>query len=323
MTSYVQWLRGFIGNNKTPLVYATGIVCDAPGAILFQRRSDFGASWWGLPGGVLELGENILDALVREVKEETGLHVSATRLVGLYTSPDYDVIYPNGDQVQQITACFVCDVLDGDLDPQTGEIDQLRYFARDALPYMPPWYAAMIDDFIADRREATFRSGSARRAGGVASDTFASIRCAIGGPDPIIIAGANAIIRDGDQVLLQRRGDTGLWNMPGGAIELGERIDQTAIREAREETGLNVEPLRLFGIYSDPGWTVTYPHGDVVQMFIAAFECKAIGGMLHVDGIETIDLHWFPLDDLPVELPERHRIRLKDMVSGQAEAFIR
>jgi 8-oxo-dGTP pyrophosphatase MutT (NUDIX family) len=145
----------------------------------------------------------------------------------------------------------------------------------------------------------------------------------VGGPDPILIAAANAFIRIDDKVLLQQRGDSGTWNMPGGAIELGERIDQTAVREAREETGLEVEPIRLVGVYSDPHWHVHYPHGDAVQVFAVHFECRVIGGALKTDGVETIDVRWFPLDDLPVNLPERHRVRIADALAGWEGAFVR
>jgi len=323
MTQYVRWLRQYIGHAKTLLVYASTIITNQHGAILFQRRADFGDAWWGLPGGLMELGEAIGQAAIRETREETGLEVDLVRLIGVYTSPDFDVTYPNGDQVQQVTACFACQAIGGRLRPQAGEIVELRYFLCDALPPMPPWYAAMVADFIANRPEASFRSGSPGPGGNPVNETFRAIRRVVGGHDPLIIPGANAMIRDGDKVLLQQRGDTGLWNLPGGAMELGERIDQTLVREAREETGLAVEPVRLTGVYSDPRWTLTYPHGDQVQMFIAHFECRPAGGALKIDGVETIDLRWFPLDALPNNLPERHRIRIQDALAGSQGAFVR
>jgi ADP-ribose pyrophosphatase YjhB (NUDIX family) len=323
MTPYVTWLRRFIGHAKTPLVYASTIIADPPGAILFQRRADFGDAWWGLPGGLLELGESIAAAAVREAREETGLIVHPARLAGLYTSPDFDVTYPNGDEVQQITACFECHVIGGDLRPQADEIIELRYFAPDALPPMPSWYAAMIDDFLARHPEASFRSGTPGSHGPPANATYPAIRRAIGGHDPLIVVGASAMIRHENEVLLQRRGDTGAWGLPGGSMELGERIDQVAVREVREETGLDVEPLKLVGLYSDPQWMHTYPDGNAVQVVIAHFDCRVIGGALKRDGVETLDLHYFPIDALPADVPDRWRVRIEDTLAGQPEAFVR
>lgn len=51
--------------------------------------------------------------------------------------------------------------------------------------------------------------------------------------------------------MLQRRGDTNKWGFPGGAIELGETPEMAAIREAKEETGLDVEVGKLIGVYTD------------------------------------------------------------------------
>lgn len=323
MTAYVQWLRRHIGQAKTPLVYASAIITDARGAILFQRRTDFGDAWWGLPGGLMELGESITDTLVREIYEETGLHIRATRLVGLYTSPDYDVIYPSGDQVQQITACFACQVSAGALDTDADEIIEHRYCAPDALPRMPIWYAAMVDDFLANRPAATFRSGNRGKEGNASNDTYGSIRHAIGGPDPMIVVAASAFVRKGDRVLLQRRSDNGLWGVPGGALELGERIDQTVVREVKEETGVEVEALRLVGVYSDPDWGITYPDSNAIQIFVAHFECNPVGGAARADGVESLDVGYFALADLPTDLPERYRARIADTLAAQQAAIIR
>jgi ADP-ribose pyrophosphatase YjhB (NUDIX family) len=91
---YIRWLRERIGPEPVWLVYATALIVDEAGRILLQRRADFEA--WGLPGGVMEPGESLLQALHREVREETGLSIRVERLIGLYTSPEFMVRYPNG-----------------------------------------------------------------------------------------------------------------------------------------------------------------------------------------------------------------------------------
>ena len=321
MLPYIRRLRRYIGHAKTPLVYASSIIADGHGAILFQRRADFGDAWWGLPGGLLEPGESITQTAVRETREETGLAIEAGRLVGLYTSPDFDVTYPNGDQVQQITACFATRTVGGALRPQAGEIVELRYFPPDALPPMPPWYAAMVADYLVDQPGASFRSGSP--GADPRRHTYEHVRRAVGESQPLIVVGAAAFVQHEGRVLLQRRGDNGRWGLPGGSLELGERIDQTAAREAREETGVEVEPVRLVGLYSAPRPMITPTFRDGTQVVFAQFECRWIGGAPRADGVETIDARFFAPDELPADMSDRWRGYIADALAGQPEAIVR
>jgi len=100
--------------------------------MLWQRRVDFG--WWGLPGGLIEIGETISQCVVREVLEETGLLVEPTRLVGVYSSPDYDVVYPSGDQAQLVGYCFACRIVGDTLHIANEETIQYEWFAADDAP---------------------------------------------------------------------------------------------------------------------------------------------------------------------------------------------
>ena len=97
------------------------------------------------------------------------------------------------------------------------------------------------------------------------SDYFVRLRSCIG-HDPLLHPAAAACIRDEQgRILLVRRSDgINLWSFPGGAMELGERADEAVIREVREETGLEVEPVALIGVYSSPDYAITYPNGDQV-----------------------------------------------------------
>ncbi|HLF28594.1 MAG TPA: NUDIX domain-containing protein [Anaerolineae bacterium] len=322
MTEYVRWLRRYIGRAKTPLVYASMLIPDERGALLFQRRADFGDAWWGLPGGLLELGESITQTAIREAREETGLIVNPTRLVGLYTSPDFDVTYPNGDQVQQITACFACQQIGGQLRAQADEILELRYFPLDALPPLPSWYAAMVADFAAGRAEASFQSGSAGRDADPDNRTYAEIRQVVG-PEPLIVVAATAFVQHEGRILMQQRGDNGRWGLPGGSLELGERIDQTAVREAREETGVAVEPVRLIGIYSAPRPIVPPAQRPGSQIFLAYLECRPIGGAPRADGVESIDARYFTPRALPLEISNLWRMYIADALAGRREAIVR
>ena len=66
------------------------VIHNGDGRILLQRRSDNGL--WGLPGGSVEIGESVRDAIVREVREETGLTVEVLRLIGVYSDPRIQIV---------------------------------------------------------------------------------------------------------------------------------------------------------------------------------------------------------------------------------------
>ena len=99
------------------------------------------------------------------------------------------------------------------------------------------------------------------------------------GHDLLLIPSAAACIRDeeGRLLLLRRSDEEDLWGFPGGAMELGEGITQTVVREVREETGLEVKPVALIGVYSSPEYRFAYPNGDQVQVVVTFFECRVMG----------------------------------------------
>ena len=141
----------------------------------------------------------------------------------------------------------------------------------------------------------------------------------------LLAPAAAAIIRSEEgKVLLIRRSDTGGWSLPGGMMDPGECIAECAVREADEETGLKVEPVRLTGIYSDPAYTqITYPNGDKVHFVSATFECRVIGGQLRPDGEESLEVAYFSPDSLPDTIVPGHRIRIQDAVLDRVDAVFR
>ena len=152
----------------------------------------------------------------------------------------------------------------------------------------------------------------------------AALRAKIG-HDPLLVLAAGGIVRDGaGRVLLIRRGDNGRWALPGGMMEPGESIAGCAIREVREETGLEVEPLRLVGIYSDPArGHVILANRDELYVVVAAFECRVLGGTPRADGDESLEVAYFDPDALPETLLPTHRMRIQDALAGQEAAFVR
>ena len=296
MSNYIRWLRGQVGPALLPLAYATAIIRDPAGRILFQRRVDFGAAWWGLPGGLFESGETPEGCLTREVREETGLTVAPRRLTGLYSSLRYRVEYPNGDQAQQVTVCYACDWVDGQLLAQAAEVEELRFFALDALPAMPIWYADMLAHAVADQPSPYFDPPEA----GSVETLFPNVMSlrAVVGHAPLIWPGATAAVFDDDgRLLLQRRADNGHWSMPGGGLDTGETLAHTAQRETLEETGLEVEPLQVLAVGA--GHSVVFANGDQLYPMGAIFACRVAGGQPRPDGHESTDVGFFQRDKLP------------------------
>ena len=74
-------------------------------------------------------------------------------------------------------------------------------------------------------------------------------------PDSILPSTNGVVFNNRGEVLLQKRADNGCWGLPGGRVDIGESVEQGAVREVLEETGINVTVKRLIGIYSDPSNT--------------------------------------------------------------------
>lgn len=142
---YIHELRKKIGHMRVVVPGARGIVLDETGRLLLQQRSDTGH--WGLPAGVVDVGDSVYDTLCREVLEETGLTVRSADLFGLYTDPRFGVVYPNGDEVQTFTVAFLVREWSGNLSADSSEVRAVRFFRLDALPdNLYPIHRETIDD---------------------------------------------------------------------------------------------------------------------------------------------------------------------------------
>src|SRR5262245_48285433 len=108
---------------------------------------------------------------------------------------------------------------------------------------------------------------------------------------------------------MQRRKDNDLWALPGGTMDLGESIGETAIREVREETGVNIEIDGIVGIYSDPRHLIEYSDGEVRQQFNVCFRGRLIDGTLERSE-ESTEVAWVPPEKLE-ELQIHHTTRLR------------
>ncbi len=111
---------------------------------------------------------------------------------------------------------------------------------------------------------------------------------------------AAIIINDKKQILLQSRADRDEWGLPGGCQELGERFQDTVIREIKEETNLDVkeEDLELIDIISGESRKNSYPNGDIVFNNTVLYLIRTYSGELKWDS-ESKEMRFFDLDTLP------------------------
>lgn len=116
------------------VVAASAVFADGEGRILLQRRRDNGL--WALPGGGMDVGESLPGAAVREVREETGLAVEVTGLVGTYTDPRHVIAYDDGEVRRQFNVCFTARVVGGAL-AISEESTELRFVAPEDIEALP------------------------------------------------------------------------------------------------------------------------------------------------------------------------------------------
>lgn len=134
------------------------------------------------------------------------------------------------------------------------------------------------------------------------------------GHEMIILNFVGGCIRnEKGEILLQRRSDKNEWGFPGGAIEIGESAKDTVIREIKEETGLDVIPQELIGIYT--GYFDEYPNGDKAQVISIFFDLKIVGGCLDEMNNESIELKYFSENDFPRLVNKQHEDALLDIIN--------
>lgn len=101
-----------------------------------------------------------------------------------------------------------------------------------------------------------------------------------------------SIFDEQNRLLLGRDAETGLWTLPGGAIDPNEHPADAAVRECFEETGLLTKPRRLIGVFGGPEFMILYPNGDLTYYTVVAFEAVIVGGTLAPDGDEIATLRF-------------------------------
>lgn len=125
--------------------------------------------------------------------------------------------------------------------------------------------------------------------------------------------GVTVAVLQGDSILLTKREDLEVWCLPGGGVEIGESLAQAAVRETREETGLDVQITRFVGAFSRLGAV-----GDAHALVFAA---EPIGGALQPQPREVVDIGWFRADALPIPLVAWHLQPILAALQGAGEGL--
>ena len=151
---FVLRLREKVGHDLLLMPAVCGIVVDVEGRVLLGRRSDTGR--WALVGGIIEPGEDVADAVVREVLEETGVLVRPDRIVSVWTVPPTE--YLNGDKVSYVITTFRCTPLSGEAHAADDESVEVGWFGPGELPPLSDRDRSRIDEALSDSPAAVFPS---------------------------------------------------------------------------------------------------------------------------------------------------------------------
>lgn len=135
LSEYVRWIRSHVGSARILLPSASVLIFDERGRLLVARPQ--GRDKWVVPGGAVDPGETPAEAAIREAFEETGLHIEITGVFGVFGGPDFAVEYSNGDSVEYVMTTYTASITGGSLEPQDGEIVEMRFVGIDELSALP------------------------------------------------------------------------------------------------------------------------------------------------------------------------------------------
>jgi 8-oxo-dGTP pyrophosphatase MutT (NUDIX family) len=132
-------------------------------------------------------------------------------------------------------------------------------------------------------------------------DYILELRQLVGHRPLMMVGTATLIIDERSCLLMMKRSDNGCWGLPGGGLELGEALEAGARREAREETGLELQDMHLFGAFSGPELFYRYPNDDEIYGVVIAYLTRGWRGEVSLNDEHT-EWRWFTAADLPKDI---------------------
>ena len=137
------------------------------------------------------------------------------------------------------------------------------------------------------------------------------------GNDFMFMPSVAALIRDDDGRILLVQHVEGRWQLPGGAVDPGERPAAAMQRECLEEAGITVVPIRIAGVYGGPEYTITYANGDEAGWVVTVFEARISAGDPSPSDDETQAVGWFRPDEIEtLELAPSTRETVRCLLVG-------
>jgi ADP-ribose pyrophosphatase YjhB (NUDIX family) len=141
-------------------------------------------------------------------------------------------------------------------------------------------------------------------------------------PNSVVPSTTAFVLDKNSRVLLMRRTDNGDWALPGGAHDAGEYIADTAIRETKEETGIDINIIGIVGIYTNPNHLIEYDDGEVRQQFSLCFRGEPIGGK-PTTSTESSSVEWFTEHELAgLSINPSMRLRIQHGFEGRDTPYI-
>jgi ADP-ribose pyrophosphatase YjhB (NUDIX family) len=139
-----------------------------------------------------------------------------------------------------------------------------------------------------------------------------------------LVPSVNVVVtNEAGEILMIRRTDNDNWAVPGGAIDLGESVAQAAVRETREESGIECEITGIVGIYSDPKHVLLYTsNGEVRQEFSIVLTGRSLSGQ-PTPSSESSEVRWVPVSEVRDYTMDRSmRIRINDYLDRKESPVV-
>lgn len=141
-------------------------------------------------------------------------------------------------------------------------------------------------------------------------------------PNSLVVAASAVVCDDVGHILLQRRADSGLWALPGGGMEMTDSLPGCAVREVKEETGLDIEITGLVGTYTDPRHVIAYSDGEVRRQFNVCFRARVTGGDLAISD-ESTELRFVAPDQIEgLDMHHTQRLRLTHYMENRPTPYL-